>query len=92
MNAINRASDARHEGIMNVLLKMYTSSSTIYPMRVKAGGRSPGVIDQPSLCMLGTAVPKYYYEALSVRMLKQRLLRSPDRAGGGQARAGARRR
>ncbi len=69
MNAINRASDARHEGIMNVLLKMYTSSSTIYPLRVKAGGRSPGVIDQPSLCMLGTAVPKYYYEALSVRML-----------------------
>jgi hypothetical protein len=69
MNAINRASDARHEGIMNVLLKMYTSSSTIYPMRVKAGGQSPGVIDQPSLCILGTAVPKYYYEALSVRML-----------------------
>ncbi len=69
MSAINQASDARHEGIMNVLLKMYTSSSTIYPMRVKAGGRSPGVIDQPSLCLLGTAVPKYYYEALSVRML-----------------------
>lgn len=69
MNAINQASDARHEGIMNVLLKMYTAGSTIYPMRVKAGGRSPGVIDQPSLCMLGTAVPKYYYEALSVRML-----------------------
>lgn len=69
MNAINQASDARHEGITNVLLKMYTSSSAIYPMRVKAGGRSPGVIDQPSLCMLGTAVPKYYYEALSVRML-----------------------
>jgi len=69
MNAINKASDARHEGIMNVLLKMYTSSSTIHPMRVKAGGQSPGVIDQPSLCMLGTAVPKYYYEALNVRML-----------------------
>lgn len=68
MRAINQASDARHEGIMNVLLKMYTSSSTIYPMRVKAG-QSPGVIDQPSLCLLGTAVPKYYYEALSVRML-----------------------
>jgi hypothetical protein len=69
MNAINKASDARHEGIMNVLLKMYTSSSSIHPMRVKAGGQSPGVIDQPSLCMLGTAVPKYYYEALNVRML-----------------------
>jgi len=69
INAINKASDARHEGIMNVLLKMYTSSNTIHPMRVKAGGKSPGVIDQPSLCMFGTAVPKYYYEALNVRML-----------------------
>jgi hypothetical protein len=73
MNAINRASDARHEGIMNVLLKLYASSSTIYPMRVKAGGRSPGVIDQPSLCLFGTAVPRYYYEALSVRMLSNGL-------------------
>ena len=69
MNAINRTGDARHESIMNVLLKMYTASSAIYPMRVKAGKQSPGLIDQPSLCMLGTAVPKYYYEALSVRML-----------------------
>jgi hypothetical protein len=69
MNAINRASDARHESIMNALLKFYTSSNAVYPMRVKAGKQSPGVIDQPSLCMLGTAVPKYYYEALSIRML-----------------------
>jgi len=69
MNAINRASDARHESIMNALLKFYTSSNAIYPMRVKAGKQSPGVIDQPSLCMLGTAVPRYYYEALSIRML-----------------------
>ena len=69
MNAINQASDARHESIMNALLKFYTSSNAVYPMRVKAGKQAPGVIDQPSLCMLGTAVPKYYYEALSVRML-----------------------
>jgi len=69
MNAINQASDARHESIMNALLKFYTSSNAVYPMRVKAGKTAPGVIDQPSLCMLGTAVPKYYYEALSIRML-----------------------
>ena len=69
MQSINRAGDARHESILNVLLKMYTSSNAIYPMRVKAGKDEPGVIDQPSLCMLGTAVPRYYYEALSMRML-----------------------
>lgn len=69
MQSINRAGDARHESILNVLLKMYTSGNSIYPMRVKAGKEAPGIIDQPSLCMLGTAVPKYYYEALSMRML-----------------------
>ena len=69
MTAINKTRDARHESIMNVLLKMYTSSAALYPMRVKAGKQNPGVIDQPSLCMFGTAVPKYYYEALSIRML-----------------------
>lgn len=69
MQAINRSHDARHEGILNVLLKMYTSGNALYPMRVKAGRDAPGVIDQPSLVMLGTAVPRYYYEALSMRML-----------------------
>lgn len=69
MQSINRAGDARHESILNVLLKMYTSGNALYPMRVKAGKDEPGVIDQPSLCMLGTAVPRYYYEALSMRML-----------------------
>ncbi len=69
MNSINKAGDSRHESIMNVLLKMYTASNAMYPMRVKAGKQVSGVIDQPSLCLLGTAVPKYYYQALSTRML-----------------------
>ncbi|MEO2036145.1 MAG: bifunctional DNA primase/polymerase, partial [Planctomycetaceae bacterium] len=68
MTKINQARDARHEGVMNVLLKMYTSSSSVYPMRVKAG-RETGVIDQPCLCIFGTAIPKHYYEALSLKML-----------------------
>ena len=68
MTKINQAKDARHEGIMNALLKMYTSSNAIYPMRVKAG-KEHGVIDQPCLCIFGTAIPKHYYEALSLKML-----------------------
>jgi hypothetical protein len=68
MSKINLGKDARHEGIMNVLLKMYTSANSIYPMRVKAG-REHGIIDQPCLCIFGTAIPKHYYEALSVKML-----------------------
>jgi len=68
MTKINLGRDARHEGIMNVLLKMYTSASSLYPMRVKAG-KEPGIIDQPCLCIFGTAIPKHYYEALSLKML-----------------------
>lgn len=68
MTKINQGKESRHEGIMNVLLKMYTSAASLYPMRVKAGKES-GVIDQPALCIFGTAIPKHYYEALSVKML-----------------------
>jgi hypothetical protein len=68
MTKINLGRDARHEGIMSVLLKMYTSSNSLYAMRVKAG-KEPGVIDQPCLCIFGTAIPKHYYEALSLKML-----------------------
>jgi len=68
MTKINQARDARHESVMNVLLKMYSSNNTVYPMRVKAG-KDPGVIDQPGLCIFGTAIPKHYYEALSLKML-----------------------
>jgi hypothetical protein len=68
MAKINLGKDARHEGIMNVLLKMYTSANSLYPMRVKAG-KEAGVIDQPCLCIFGTAIPKHYYEALSLKML-----------------------
>jgi hypothetical protein len=68
MAKINQGREARHEGVMNALLKMYTSSSSVYPMRVKAG-KEPGVIHQPCLCIFGTAIPKHYYEALSLKML-----------------------
>ncbi len=68
MTKITQGKDARYEGIMNVLLKMYSSANGLYPMRVKAD-RAPAVIDQPCLCLLGTAVPQHYYEALSLKML-----------------------
>ena len=68
MTKINQAKDARHEAIINVLLKMYSSANSFYPMRVKAG-KEPCVIDQPCLCIFGTAIPKHYYQALSEKML-----------------------
>lgn len=70
ISAIAKGREVRFEGIMNVLLKMYTSCNGIYAMRVKAGkNASRGVIDQPCLCIFGTAIPKNFYESLSSKML-----------------------
>ena len=69
LQSISKSKDARHENLMGTLLTMYTSSASVYPMRRKAGKENPGVIDQPSLTLFGTAVPTHYYEALSARML-----------------------
>jgi hypothetical protein len=69
LQSINKAKDARHENIMSTLLTMYSSANSVFPMRRKAGKESPGVIDQPNLVILGTAIPNHYYQALSERML-----------------------
>ena len=71
--SVNRARDGRHEMIMQILLKMYSSSRTRYPLRKKAGQTEPLVIQQPSLTLFGTAVPQYFYQALSGRMLNNGL-------------------
>lgn len=88
MTKINQGSEGRHESIMNVLLKMYTSANAYYPMRVKAN-READVIDQPCLCIFGTAIPKHYYEALSLKMLSngffaRMLVVEADKRGKGQ--------
>ncbi len=70
---INRARDGRNEMIMQILLKMYGSSRTRYPLRKRAGQTEPLVIQQPSLTLFGTAVPQYFYKALSGRMLNNGL-------------------
>jgi len=70
ISAIAKGKEIRFEGIMNVLLKMFTSANGIYAMRVKAGkNANRGVIDQPCLCIFGTAIPKNFYESLSGKML-----------------------
>jgi hypothetical protein len=69
LQSINKARDARHENIMGTMLTLYSSASSVFPMRRKAGKDSPGVIDQPCLVVFGTAIPDHYYTALSERML-----------------------
>jgi len=66
---ITKGRDGRHDNIMSMLLKMYSAANSVYPMRVKAGKKDSGIIDQPSLVIFGTATPVHYYEALSTKML-----------------------
>jgi hypothetical protein len=65
---VSQAKDARHEAIVSMLLQMYSSAASVYVMRAKAG-RERSVIDQPCLCIFGTAVPKLFYESLSARLM-----------------------
>jgi hypothetical protein len=68
IEAIKDGQEQRFKSIMQMLLKMYTSSNGVYSMRAKAG-QEHRTIDQPSLCIFGTAIPKHYYEAFSMKML-----------------------
>lgn len=77
LNSVNAARDARNEMIMSVLLKMYTSSGSIYTARAKAYNSRGGaptmrssVIDRPCLSLFATAIPKFLYESLNGRMLE----------------------
>jgi hypothetical protein len=65
---VSQARDARHEAIVSMLLQMYSSAASVYVMRAKAG-RERTEIDQPCLCLFGTAVPKHFYESLSARLM-----------------------
>lgn len=65
---VSRAKDARYEAIVSMLLQLYSSADGVYTKRAKAG-REREQIDQPCLCLLGTAGPKLFYESLSPRMM-----------------------
>lgn len=67
-SAISSGRDPRYEMMMQILLKMCTSSGSIYAMRVKAG-KDAGVINQPSLSIFGTAVASEFYLSLCEKLM-----------------------
>lgn len=69
LQSINKAKDARYEGILGTLLTLYSAASSVVPMRCKAGKERNDTIEQPCLVIFGTAIPTHYYSALSERML-----------------------
>lgn len=65
---VTQAKDGRNEPIVTTLLQMYSTANSAYVLRTKAG-KEQQIIQQPNLVILGTAVPKPFYKALSPRLL-----------------------
>jgi hypothetical protein len=80
-NALKFAKDGRGESIMEKLLRFYGASNGIYKMRKLSIRNNDGKktdddrkIINPHLVILGTAIPKFFYSALSERVLANGLI------------------
>ncbi len=80
-NTLKYSKDNRSESINEKLLKFYGASNTIYPLRKKASAKKKDGLEHeiahivnPNLVLLGTAIPQYFYESLSRRVLENGLV------------------
>ena len=80
-NTLKYSKDNRAESINEKLLKFYGASNTIYLLRKKASAKKKdGTVHEiahivnPNLVLLGTAIPQYFYESLSRRVLENGLV------------------
>ncbi|MFO7958100.1 MAG: bifunctional DNA primase/polymerase [Candidatus Brocadiia bacterium] len=69
LNGLRENSRSRFQKIMETLLKMFSSADGVWPVRLKANQKERRFINQPSLSILGTAIPKHFYQALSPELL-----------------------
>jgi len=80
-NSLKYAKDGRGESVMEKLLRFYGSSNGTYKMRKLSMRNADGKktdddrkIVNPHLVILGTAIPKFFYSALSERVLANGLI------------------
>lgn len=80
-NSLKFAKDGRGESIMEKLLRFYGASNGVYKMRKLSIRNNDGKksdddrkIVNPHLVILGTAIPKFFYSALSERVLANGLI------------------
>lgn len=69
LRAMNGARDARYESLMAILLSAHSSASSVMPVRLRAGQADCVPIERPSLVVFGTAIPNFFYSALSERTM-----------------------
>lgn len=70
---ISQGKEPRYESIAAMLLQLYGQANSTFTLRTRAG-KDPMRVNQPHLTILGTAVPKYFYAALSERLMQNGLL------------------
>ena len=81
-NTMKYSKDGQSESINEKLLKFYGASNSLYPIRKKAMAKlkndgsqvEVNHIVNPNLVIMGTAIPKYFYESLSRRVLENGLV------------------
>ena len=80
-NSLKFSRDGRGESIMEKLLRFYGASNGVYKMRKLSIRNNDGKktdddrkIVNPHLVILGTAIPKFFYSALSERVLANGLI------------------
>ncbi len=66
---IGNEKEPRYVNIMRTLLQLYTTSNSRFCRRKLAGEKEPVFINQPCLSLFGTAIPKYFYNALTEKLL-----------------------
>lgn len=70
--------DARAEHLSSMMLKLYSESSTVHRMRVKARTENNimpvTMIIEPHLVFFGTATPRFFYQSMSERAMENGLM------------------
>lgn len=66
--------ESRFATITQNLLRLYTSSTSMYYLRRKANDESPKIINNPHLSLFATCVPSSLLDSVSSRMLTNGLL------------------
>ena len=69
-----RGSDSRASRMNEMLLRIFTESRGGHAMRQRAGDGAVRIIREPHLTLLATAIPKFFYRALSEKALENGLL------------------
>jgi hypothetical protein len=80
-NTMKYSKDGQAESINEKLLKFYGASNSLYPIRKKALAKlkndgsqiEVNHIVNPNLVIMGTAIPDYFYESLTKRLLENGL-------------------